>query len=184
MRRIFAAALPLCLIVFLSWPVEARRAARHQAPSLSDQKSCDSDARCVGRHPTARQVSAIQDERPTGRSTANLADAVPALAAKAREIVQTCGSTVISVHRPGARVRGSGRPSLHARVRSEAVDMSGNPGCIYAQLQGWPGGVSTDYRSVGHVHFSLASDGREMGSRFAHYSRGHKHRRASRRGRG
>jgi hypothetical protein len=90
----------------------------------------------------------------------------PALAAKAREIVAACGSRVVSGVRH-TRIAGTHRMSLHASGR--AVDMQGNPSCIYAALRGWPGGVSTDYgRAPGgpHVHFSLG--GREDGRRFAH----------------
>ena len=87
----------------------------------------------------------------------------PELAAKAREIVSACGSRVISGVRH-TRVAGTRRMSLHASGR--AVDMAGNPSCIYARLRGWPGGVSTDYGRVRHVHFSLG--GREDGMRFAH----------------
>lgn len=86
------------------------------------------------------------------------------LAAKAREISVACGSLVISGVRSSARVAGSHRMSLHASGR--AVDMQGNPGCIYAHLRGWPGGYSTDYHRVRHVHISLG--GREDGIRFAH----------------
>jgi hypothetical protein len=54
--------------------------------------------------------------------------------------------------------------SLHASGR--AIDIAGNPGCIYRHLAGWPGGYSTDYGRVGHVHVSLG--GREDGLRFVH----------------
>lgn len=93
----------------------------------------------------------------------SLAGVSAPLAAKAREIVAACGSTVISGLRH-ARVAGSGRMSLHASGR--AVDLRGNPACIYRLLAGWPGGVSTDYGRVLHVHVSLG--GREDGLRFAH----------------
>lgn len=87
----------------------------------------------------------------------------PELAAKAREIVAACGSRVVSGVRH-TRVAGTQRMSLHASGR--AVDLAGNPGCIYARLRGWPGGVSIDYGRVKHVHFSLG--GGEHGLRFAH----------------
>jgi hypothetical protein len=58
------------------------------------------------------------------------------LAAKASEIVASCGSTVISSLRNGARIAGSGHASLHASGR--AVDVKGNPRCIYSHLQGRP----------------------------------------------
>lgn len=63
------------------------------------------------------------------------------------------------------RVAGTRRMSLHAS--GLAVDMAGNPGCIYARLRGWPGGYSTDYARVRHVHIS-GPGGREDGLRFAH----------------
>lgn len=97
---------------------------------------------------------------------ASLKGVIPPLAAKAQEIVQACGSRVISSVR-NTRVRWSGRISLHASGR--AIDMAGNPACIYAHLRHWPGGVSTDYRRVHHVHVSYWPGGREWGARFAHW---------------
>jgi len=95
------------------------------------------------------------------------------LATKAQEIVANCGSTVISGWRPGARVAGSGRVSLHASGR--AIDLKGNPRCIYLHLQGWPGGYSVDYRAMQHVHVSLG--GIEDGLRFVHNGSHHRHHR-------
>lgn len=116
---------------------------------------------------------------PRSRTMAGI---VAPLAAKVRSIQASCGSAVISAVRHGARVRGSGRPSLHASGR--AVDVRGNPSCIYANLKGWTnrgGGYSRDYSRVGHVHISYG--GREAGLVFAHY--GHRSSRyASRRHRG
>lgn len=78
-----------------------------------------------------------------------------------------CGARVTSAYRPGARVAGSGRPSLHSVKK--AVDMQGNPKCLYATLKKvrYAGGYSTDYRAVNHLHMSWG--GREHGRRFAHY---------------
>ena len=89
---------------------------------------------------------------------------VAPLAAKAQEIMSACGSYVASGVRIGSRVRGSGRLSLHHS--GQAVDMVGNPSCIYAQLANWPGGYSTDYSAVRHVHISYG--GSEHGLRFRH----------------
>lgn len=97
---------------------------------------------------------------------ASLAGVTPPLAAKARQIVGACGSRVTSGVRH-TRAAGSRRLSLHASGR--AVDLAGNPRCIYRMLAGWPGGVSTDYGRVRHVHVSYG--GREHGLRFAHRSR-------------
>jgi hypothetical protein len=94
---------------------------------------------------------------------ASLGGVTPPLAAKARQIVQACGARVISGVRH-TRVAGSRRLSLHASGR--AVDLAGNPRCIYAHLRGWAGGFSTDYSRVRHVHVSYG--GREHGRRFAH----------------
>ena len=100
---------------------------------------------------------------PRARADASLAGVHPALAAKARQLVRACGATVLSGVRH-TRVAGSRRLSLHASGR--AVDLRGPPRCLYARLLGWPGGVTTDYRRVAHVHVSLG--GREQGLRFAH----------------
>ena len=77
-------------------------------------------------------------DRERGRNSGGLGSVNGTLAAKASEIVASCGSTVISSFRSGARIAGSGHASLHASGR--AVDVKGNPRCIYSHLQGWPGG--------------------------------------------
>lgn len=97
------------------------------------------------------------------RAESRLAGVYAPLAARAREIESACGSRVVSGLRH-TRVAGTRRWSLHAF--GHAVDMVGNPGCIYERLRGWPGGYSTDYGRVRHVHISLG--GREDGIRFAH----------------
>jgi hypothetical protein len=53
------------------------------------------------------------------------------------------------------------------------VDVRGNPRCIYAHLKRWPGGYSTDYAVVDHVHISYNPGGQEWGLRFAHNGGGH-----------
>jgi hypothetical protein len=98
----------------------------------------------------------------------DLQNVVPALAQKAREIISTCGSNVISSVRH-TRVAGTRRISLHASGR--AVDLRGNYRCIYSLLGNWPGGYSTDYRRVKHVHVSYDPHGREWGARFVHKRR-------------
>lgn len=102
---------------------------------------------------------------------------VGALAAKVSEIQSSCGSKVISGIRR-TRINGSGRMSLHAS--GKAVDMTGNPSCIYSKLQGWPGGYSTDYGRMRHVHISYdPRGGREMGLKFRHGGHRRHARRAS-----
>lgn len=99
------------------------------------------------------------------RAEGHLAGVYGPLASKAREIESACGSRVISGLRH-TRVAGSRRMSLHAS--GHAIDIAGNPGCIYARLRGFRGGYSIDYGRVLHVHISLG--GGEDGARFAHYS--------------
>lgn len=108
---------------------------------------------------------------PSFAGSVSLSGVSTALVAKAHEIERACGSSVISGFRAHARVAGSGRPSLHAS--GHAIDIKGNPSCIYARLQGWHGGYSTDYGAVQHVHFSLG--GREDGMRFVHHGSGRQH---------
>jgi hypothetical protein len=101
----------------------------------------------------------------TARSL-SLAGVTPVLAAKARQIVSACGSAIIST------ISARGHRSNHPIGR--AVDMRGNPSCIYARLKGWPGGYSTDYAAVQHVHISYNPGGQEWGLHFAHGG-GHHH---------
>lgn len=112
---------------------------------------------------SGRNVVRERFARRLMRAESRLAGVSAPLAAKANEIAAACGSRVISGLRH-TRVAGTRRMSLHAS--GHAVDMQGNPGCIYAHLRGWSGGYSTDYARVRHVHISLG--GREDGVRFAH----------------
>jgi hypothetical protein len=130
---------------------------------------CQSAVR-TGHIRTLRSATEPFRDHERGRNSVGLGDVNGTLAAKASEIVAGCASSVISGFRRGAHIAGSGHASLHASGR--AVDIRGNPRCIYAQLQGWPGGYSVDYGSVQHVHISLG--GFEDGIRFAHYSPHHR----------
>src|SRR3954454_12085027 len=98
------------------------------------------------KHRTARSISTHRTRR-----SVSLSGITPVLAAKVREIVADCGSLVISTISP------RGNRSNHPTGR--AVDLRGNPGCIYAHLKGWPGGYSTDYSAVAHVHISYNPGG-------------------------
>ena len=62
----------------------------------------------------------------SGVSSTSLASVNGTLNAKAHEIVASCGSTVISAFRAGARIAGSGHASMHASGR--AVDIRGQSG--------------------------------------------------------
>lgn len=101
---------------------------------------------------------------------------VAPLAEKVAQISAACGAQVISGVRH-THVAGTGTMSLHAS--GQAVDMRGNPGCVYGMLQGWTGGYTTDYGRVHHVHISWG--GREQGLRFAHGGHSRHHARAGKR---
>lgn len=101
--------------------------------------------------------------------SAKISSLTPVLAFKVAEILRACrGTRLVSAYRPGARVRGSGRPSLHGAYPSKAADLQGNPTCIRSRLARWKGGLSTDYYAVNHYHVSYSPGGREWGARFAH----------------
>jgi hypothetical protein len=96
------------------------------------------------------------------------------LRSKVHEIQSSCGSRIVS----GRDARGN--RSNHPIGR--AVDLVGNPGCIYSHLKGWRGGYSTDYSRVHHTHISYNPGGQEWGLRFVHGGGGHRHRYAHRHG--
>jgi len=123
-------------------------------------------------HHVLKKKHAHDVPRRAGRSV-SLSGITPVLAAKAREIVADCGSLVIST------ISARGNRSNHPLGR--AVDLRGNPGCIYAHLKGWPGGYSTDYSAVAHVHVSYNPEGQEWGLRFAHNGYSHRGTRYARR---
>ncbi|MBX9840376.1 MAG: hypothetical protein K2Z80_01060 [Xanthobacteraceae bacterium] len=151
-----------------SGPAAARTSHHHVTYS---HHALTTETTQVGKY-RARRSAAVEKKRayrkhaaakgrPAARSdSVSLAGVTPVLAAKARAIAAACGSSVISA------VSSRGNRSNHPIGR--AVDMRGNPSCIYAQLKGWPGGYSTDYRSAGHVHISYNPGGQEWGVRFAH----------------
>jgi hypothetical protein len=158
---------------------------RWSEPSVPSRRERVAKSRLASADPAANLHEAlayapatapVEREVPAAQSVAGI---VPALASKVAQIQSSCpGAQVISGLRH-TRIRGTGRMSLHAT--GEAVDMRGNPSCVYAQLRDWPGGYSTDYGRVQHVHISLAANGREAGLRFAHGGgRHHRHRHASR----
>ena len=175
MRKLFLVSLLAFGTSFIltTSPVEAR--TRHDHVSNSHH-ALTTETTQVRKYRVSRSGSAEKKraykkhayakKRTHARSgSVSLAGVTPVLAAKAREIASSCGSSVISA------VSRRGNRSNHPIGR--AVDMRGNPSCIYGHLKGWPGGYSTDYRSAGHVHISYNPGGQEWGLRFAHG--GHSH---------
>lgn len=149
-------------------------------PAVADARvlapECGVSMPCDGAEAPARTLKGYGEH--VARGSVSLAGVVPELAAKAREIQAACGARVISAVRK-TYIAGTRHISLHASGR--AVDMAGNPSCIYRHLALWAGGVSTDYSRVQHVHFSLdRGGGREMGLRFKHGGKKAKKRRGRR----
>lgn len=99
-------------------------------------------------------------------STGCLPDQLKAALAKVQAACP--GFNVISANRPGSRVRGSGRTSLHASCQAADITVS-KWSCASRVLKDFPGGMSTDPERVGHIHVSMARGSREYGSRFAHW---------------
>ncbi len=183
MKRYFVAALALACLY--ATPAEARRSAdlsreftgdRYSggAPAVDTQRAVKRTAKKTYRK--AKRSTRLAARTPTGyakhiarTASRDLTGFPEPLVIKVRELERECGSKVVSGYRPGARIGRSGVMSNHARRK--AVDMSGNPACMYAHLKGWPGGVSTDYHSAPggkHVHISYNPGGMEWGVRFAH----------------
>jgi hypothetical protein len=158
-------------LVVAGGPTEAR--ARHDQMAAHHQSAkqlARTEHARTGKYRTTRSAYGQRKfghtaKHRTAKSRGvSLAGVTPVLAAKARQIVANCGSTIVSaVSRRGIR-------SNHPIGR--AVDIKGNPGCVYAQLKGWPGGYSTDYAATGHVHISYNPGGQEWGLRFAHGAHG------------
>lgn len=201
----FAKVCVLALVVLPTSSIamaQARQRAPVLAPECNVSMNCDLPADAMRVGPRSREM--VREERrvkvrparveamayaPTSvpavredsaRSGVSMAGIVAPLAAKVAAIQSACpGAHVISAVRH-TRIRGSRHMSLHAT--GEAVDMRGNPSCVYAQLRDWPGGYSTDYARAQHIHISLAANGREAGLRFVHGGgKSHRHRRFAKR---
>lgn len=179
MLRSLVAALSAFCLVSMTNVTDARQ--HHRA--LGVQVAMLSNGDCIDRPWTCGPIeTAITIPTPSHqRYMPALNNLAIELASKVAEITSACGSKLISDYRPGARVRGSGHPSLHSVYPARAADLKGNPSCIYAHLRSWQGGYSIDYGRVRHVHISYSPPGsgplagREWGRRFAHYGGGHHH---------
>ena len=169
MTILWSAALAAAVSIVLpaSSMAYTKNARAEQVRGHSVGGTCAKTARTVSKtspapattRPATTHANAARDHSGLAL-TAGLAGP---LAEKVAEIASACGARVISGVRH-TRVAGTRTVSLHAS--GQAADMRGNPGCIYRHLQGWPGGYTTDYGRVQHVHISYG--GREHGLRFAH----------------
>lgn len=134
---------------------------------LVTRKPAAKRGRYVEQAVTLKQPSDINAGRCTNnRGSTSLARVVEPLASKAREIVSACGARIVSTD-----CRGGTTPN-HRDGKAVDIAMPGkqSPACIYAHLESWPGGVSTDYWTAPrtrHVHFSYSRQ-HEWGLRFNH----------------
>jgi hypothetical protein len=189
--KIWKLTVALVLLISTLNPAEARRHHHYHRAAVA-HPSCNILWPCEGvgkfdlfKTPFVAPVKVTHSRKGRVREVTpheiirHVAGIVAPLAAKVAEIQGACGSHVIS----GLRhtfVAGTHRISLHAS--GKAVDLQGNPGCIYSHLSSWPGGYSTDYGSMHHVHLSYDAEGRrEWGIHFTHHHgyrhRHHRHRR-------
>lgn len=156
--------------------------ARTEGPTFlgTVQPALFSSVKVASLGPTNVVIEVPRDLSLRGVTTDSLP---PPLRAMLHKVQDSCeGFRVISACRPGARVRGSGRVSLHASCKAADFTVRNYP-CAYGVLKGFPGGVSTDPGRVNHIHVSYAPSSHEWGSRFAHWQPGSPSRYARRHGR-
>ncbi len=135
------------------WPVCERRHANGRQGARTHRIRPIRHVRHIGSHRAWRVSSLTSLPGP--------------LVSKLDELRRACGMRAISTFRPGARIVGTSRISLHALHK--AADIAGGDfACAYARLRGWPGGVSVDAAAVGHIHLSWDPGRREWGARFLH----------------
>jgi len=179
MQRILCAVACafFCSLACSAIPDVASATPQH-APAIAVSKF-NTDISAARRHKRHKHYTKRRHHHRVARNAGTSLAGFPApLVAKTREIQRACGSVVLSGLRMHARIAGSGHVSNHAM--GKAVDIAGNPRCIYAHLKGWPGGYSTDYAAMRHVHISY-NRGREWGLRFVHGGGRSRHARLHRR---
>lgn len=174
-RKLKQIAVGLGLALGLAWsaPATVAQARPDDGGSMYGRPNVDFSYHPVGARKSTSQKNRRQSSKrerrqkvvktPKHDRSVSLNGVVQQLASKAREIVKDCGSVIVSA------VSRRGNRSNHPLGR--AVDIQGNPRCIYAHLKSWPGGVSTDYATAPggkHVHVSYNPGGQEWGLRFAH----------------
>lgn len=152
--RAIVSALFLCLFAFPAaaferHDIENPWRQEWSAPSPYQKRAKREKVRHVARHVKARSTF----------NTSCLPYQIKAALEKAN---QACGITVISAHRPGARIAGTGHVSKHATCHA-ADFTTKNPPCVLLALSDWRGKLSTDYSRVRHFHIDDGSY-----ARFAH----------------
>ena len=173
--KFLMAAIAALFFASLASPAEAKSVKTMQVNTCNDRGCFNFSANYKqnGRSVAKRRIARKAASRPAldangnrgfcqfgpNRGSISLAPVVQPLKSKIEEIVNACGSKVVSTG-----CRGGVTPN-HREWK--AVDVKGNPSCIYARLKGWPGGYSVDYSAVQHVHISYSRK-YEWGVRFRH----------------
>lgn len=153
--RVILSALFLCLFAFPASAFDRTHPTNPWASEMSAPSLYQKRVR------TQKVRHARQAKKSVARSvgTACLPYPIKAALEKAN---QACGITVISAHRPGARIAGTGHVSKHASCHA-ADFTTPNPPCVLQALADWRGKLSTDYSRVRHFHIDDGSY-----ARFAH----------------
>lgn len=98
---------------------------------------------------TLKQYGEVSARRAAPSATPGCLPAV--LKSALARVRAACGQAqVVSTHRPGARIAGTGRRSYHASCR--AVDFNAPHGCALKVLAGWPGGLGVYSGGMRHLH--------------------------------
>jgi hypothetical protein len=169
MLRGFLAVL-LLASAFVLWMFGISPASADHCPDWA--AACTHPWAGEGVPPSVRRGRYMRHTHTGGSARSVSTAGMPApLVAAIDSVQRQCpGFRVISGFRRGARVRGSGRASLHASNR--AADIAGGSfQCAYRVLADFQGGLSIDATAVKppHVHLSWAPGSSEFGRRFAHY---------------
>lgn len=175
MRTLIAAAITSSIL--MASPAEAKRDTVPKYPNIFAGMFQTQKAVTHGRKSIRKSYRKVRHAHRVGnrrvhsvRSHSVSYTGLPfPLTAKVNELATYCNGRVISAYRSGAHIAGTRHRSLHAL--GQAVDMTGDISCINARLVGWPGGASTDYSRMGHIHISYSHPGgQEWGARFRHGS--------------
>ena len=162
-RRSFAA---FCMLAFAA---AAFSAAADAAPAGGDNRIAArpgflnffSRWQHMAQPPARYRQRQVRGRQVRGRSagSVNASCLPPAIKGALADVQRRFGpATIISAHRNGARIRGSGRASLHATC--QAVDFRPAPGTYAAVAshlrRNWQGGLGT--YSSGHIHIDTGAN--------------------------
>lgn len=127
---------------------------------------------CAGLFAILADVAPAMAAREASTSTSCLPGSLKSTLAKIRDKFGPID--ILSTHRPGARIAGSGKPSFHASCRAVDFKPRRNHGAVIAWLKAnHGGGVGTYSGRMNHIHIDNGPYVRfhHGGSRYAAKSR-------------